>query len=139
MECAMKINMVEQNAARVEAEIAKAMGRARCFVHDFRDAMRACGKAEARMNAIGLIQAERRGCVFVHRLSGPEARSYRYSAAASTLTFVHGPKSWFLVDVERTKVYPKQPEYLSLKVETEKAQNGFNRLMRNLNIAAEAA
>lgn len=38
MEYAMKVNMVEQNAAKVEAEIAKTMGRARSFLSGLRAA-----------------------------------------------------------------------------------------------------
>lgn len=130
----MRINLTEQNEEKIEAKIAERMGRARSFVHTFHDASAACAEAEHRLGMISLPKNARRGCVLVHKLAGPSAKSYRYSAVASQLRFIRGPKSWFLVAIERSKFYPREPERVSLTLTDVQINAGFSRLIDTLGI-----
>lgn len=130
----MKINVTEKNREKIEAAIDQKLGRAKSFVHDFDQALAACEEAESRLEEIGLILSERSGCSFVHKLEGPKANSYRFSAVASELRFVRGVKAWFLVDVERSQVFPREPERFALELTSEQITTGIQRLLDNLDI-----
>ena len=116
----MKIAISEKNEEKVEAAIKASMGRARTFVHSFEDVVEAAEEAEARLELLGIPKKDRQGVLAEHSVAGPSSNSFKYSAAASSISMRRGVRGWILTDVDRITVYLKDKESLKLEMEAAK-------------------
>lgn len=123
---------------KVDAILAQVNGRASKFVANRLDVERAAKKAEARLDAARLPQALRVGCRVDFVSGGPGAKAYEYAAAGTRVQIVRAREGWRLVDANRTSVYPRQREKLTITVSAEVAEEIKERSIEDIRIAAQS-
>lgn len=65
---------------------------------------------EERLDIAHLPQTQRPGFKMIVTSAGPGAKAYKYGAIGTRVTLERKPRGWVLVDAERIKVYPQQPQ-----------------------------
>lgn len=121
---------------KIDAILAQINGRASKFVANRLDVERAAKKAEARLEAARLPQALRVGCRVDFVSGGPGAKAYEYAAAGTKVQLGRAREGWRLVDANRTSVYPRQRETLTITVSAKVAEEIKVRSVEDLRIAA---
>lgn len=111
----MKIKITKQNENAVMNAVKKEAGKAQKFVHDFEEIMETIEIAENRLENFGIPKARRSGVTVIEVLSGP-SKSYKYSAMGTRIKLQRGPKDWFLVEVDRTDIYPGAPAVFKINI-----------------------
>jgi hypothetical protein len=73
-------------------------------------------RAEAKMIAAGIPLDRRVGTIVTHTAAGPRP-TYKYNTIGTTVTLRRGTRgTWYLIDVARTDLYPKQAERLTITI-----------------------
>ena len=116
----MKIKICEANAAKINAALKAVNGKAAAHtIDDYRYVEGAAQSAEQMLDTIA--KKDRVGVRVGFTPAGPSANSYKYQAISTRIRMVRGSSDWFLVDVERDSVNPKQPTQFDV-VLTRKAE-----------------
>ena len=130
------IKITPANAARIQAMLAEANGRATSHT------IRACSEVIAIADAAedmlsALPKAERAGATLVHTPAGPSAKSYKYAAATTRLFMERRSTSWFLTSAERAEVYPRAPQRDVMTISTDQRDEIARRAVAEFNIRQE--
>ena len=82
----------------------------RCSVNTIgvRGLLNLANTAEKRLEELGLPKSARAGAKFEYHDSGPSANAYKYAQGATMVTIDRGTSAWYLTDVRRVEVYPRQ-------------------------------
>lgn len=112
----MKTNI--NNAEKIETALEKVNGNATAFtvtsaqtLHDV------CADVENMLGKYDLPKKLWAGAQVVYTPSGPSAKNYRYDAVSTTVRVRLGHNgNWFLTDVTRTTVSPRQARRLEVTV-----------------------
>ena len=75
--------------------------------------------AETSLTNLGIAKKDRAGATLFYVPAGPSASSYRYAQGATTLRIIRRAAGWYVTEIHRTEVYPKNPERRNLTL-TEK-------------------
>ena len=130
------IKITPANAARIQAMLAEANGRATSHT------IRACSEVIAIADAAedmlsALPKAERAGATLVHTPAGPSAKSYKYAAATTRLFMHRRATGWFLISAERAEVYPRAPQRDAMTISTDQRDEIARRAVAEFNIRQE--
>jgi hypothetical protein len=111
----MKIKIIEKNLATIEAELEKINGKARSqTITSYNEVQVAASRAEKRLAV--LPKAERIGAKLSYRPSGPSASSYRYDAVSTIIKMERTSGGWFLTEVIKSQVSPKQSDFFEVTI-----------------------
>lgn len=117
----IQAELEEMNTARAPAIVAAldaVNGRADAFtVSSWGDLSILAGKAEDELERKGVTQKNRTGAQLTYTPAGPTANSYKRGAISTRVTLRRtSAGAWTLAQVERTTVWPKNPERRTLTV-----------------------
>ncbi|WP_417842123.1 hypothetical protein [Terasakiella sp.] len=104
----MKINT--NDTAKVIEAIHAVEGRSYVNCLTFTQVIDLTLEADEYLEALSLPRQCWVGAQFFYRPAGPWAKSYNYAQGATSCTIERGSRDWFLVNVERTSVYPQSPQ-----------------------------
>ena len=105
-----------QNEETLSERLDQVQGRARVNLIDINDLIELANEAEERLAALGIAKSKRSHAAYSYRAAGPAARSYKYGQGATQVTLLRGSRGWYVVNIERTKVYPQQKQLQRLDV-----------------------
>jgi hypothetical protein len=107
----MKIKITPANAEAINAALAAVNGKAHSFTIDSAlTVLNVAKEAENNLTAGCVTLKNRPGTTVYYHPSGPSARAYDAGAISTEITIVRGSKDWFLTNVERVTVWPRQAE-----------------------------
>ena len=110
-------------------------GRADRFtISNYSMVCRVADQAEARLKV--LPKADRVGASVVYTPAGPEANAYNYCAVSTQIVLARTSGGWWLTDVIRVDVYPRQAECLRVHVTGEQADAIRDRAVADLVVTA---
>lgn len=105
----MKIKV--SDVAAVNAALAAVNGKATAHTITSPEWVKALANdTEKLLEGRGLAKAERNGTTLTYTPMGPSANKYKYAATSTRITLQRGSKEWYLTNVERVDVWPKNPE-----------------------------
>jgi len=132
----MKIAIAEKNLAAIETELKKINGKAQSFaLTSFNEVQVAAGVAEKKLAA--LPKSDRAGATLTYRPNGPSANSYKYDADSTIIRLARTSSGWFLVDVIKSKVSPKQPQFFELTISEKQAEEIKRRAIAGFCVRAK--
>ncbi|WP_194727299.1 hypothetical protein [Noviherbaspirillum malthae] len=134
----MKIKIVPENAVAIDEAVAPQQQRARVNLVDAQDVLSAMRRAEAKLDALGIPKRERSGASFYQVPAGPSANSYSYAQGATAFRIARATTDWYLIDVQRIEVYPKQREREDLTLTPEQDDKAIDVLRRKYLVARAA-
>ena len=102
----MKIKIT--NIVKIEEALRAVNGKARSFTIQADDIHGIVIAAEAKMARGGLTKKAQVGAVLTHRPAGPSANSYKYAAISTRVELTKTTGGWWLTDVKRASVWPKE-------------------------------
>lgn len=76
---------------------------------------------EKLLEGLGLPKSARAGARFEYHDSGPSVNAHKYAQGATMVTIDRGTSAWYLTNVDRVDVYPRQSELA--KITLSKAQD----------------
>lgn len=118
----MKIKICDANGKKIQALLDEVNGKAHSFTIQYaEDVFKYASSAEAELEASKLAKSERVGAFAVATPAGPSANSYKYAARSTSIRMERGSTGWFLVDVSKADVFPKQPERLRISITEDQA------------------
>lgn len=112
----MHIKVTDDNLSKVWDALDRANGKAKAHVALPGDVLALATKAEGSLSSRGLPVRARVGAQVVWHGGGASALAYRYKMARTRITLTRGAKDWFLTDVKRVGVYPKQGEHFRISI-----------------------
>jgi hypothetical protein len=112
----MKIKVADDNLTKIWDALDKANGNAKKRVALPGDVFALATKAEQSLSGSGLPAPARVGATVVWHGAGASALAYRYKMARTCITLTRGAKDWFMTDVQRIGVYPKQGEHFCISI-----------------------
>lgn len=74
------------------------------------------------------------GAKFYYRPAGPWAKSYSYAQGATSCTIERGSRDWFLVNVERTSVYPQASQRFECSLPHQTAEIAHRQLDKKFHV-----
>ena len=114
------MKIVPENAAAIEAELAKANGRASSHtVTSFAEVADEAYRAERKLEALGIPKSKRAGATFRVQSGGKVAKAYRRARRVTVLTMIRRASGWYLGELYSTEVYPDESGYGRLKLTAE--------------------
>lgn len=88
---------------------------------------------EATLEKSGISVKNRKGTTVVYVPAGPAASAYKYSAVSTKITLLRGSGyKWYVTDISRTEVHPKQSKKLSITITTEAANDVVRNALHNV-------
>lgn len=112
----MRIKVTDDNLTKLWDALDEANGSAKRHVALPGDVFALETKAEECLSSRGLPARERVGAQVVWHGGGASTLAYRYKMARTRITLTRGAKDWFLTDVKRVGVYPKQGEHYRISI-----------------------
>lgn len=117
----MNIRITKQNNKKIE----EALLATNCSAVSFtlRSYCEVCMIEErAAKRLCALTQKDQIGAAVTFTPAGPSARAYKYSAVSTRITLVRRASGWFLTNIEKCEVRPKQSENLKIIISEEQAK-----------------
>ena len=111
-----QLKIMHQNGATLTERLNRVQGKARVNLVDVDDLIGLADDAEDRLEELGIPKAKRPQATYTYRAEGPAAWSFKWGRGATIVTLLRRQSGWYLVDVARTKVYPRQKEVLRLEL-----------------------
>ena len=112
----MKINV--KNDTKINAALRAVNGRSASFCYTSASQIRALAdRADATLNDRGVRKKNASGTKLTARMAGPSANRYRYPANANGVTLLRTSGAWFMTDVWKEVVYPREKEYFGVAVQ----------------------
>lgn len=104
--------MTTSAAAAIQSALDGVNGTATAFtVHYANDVYHLALRAERHLKDHAVPEPDRAGATATFRKAGPYANAYKNSSISTTVTLTRaGSGFWYLTDVKRTKVYPRNSE-----------------------------
>jgi hypothetical protein len=104
--------MTESAKAAIQSALDEVNGTATTFtVRYANDVYHLALRAERHLKDHAVPESDRGGATVTYRPAGPYANAYKNSAISTTVTLTRaGSGFWYLTDVKRTKVYPRNAE-----------------------------
>lgn len=112
----MRIKVADDNLTEIWDVLDETNGNAKKHVALPGDVFAVATKAEESLSSRGLTARERVGAQVVWHGAGASALAYRYKMVRTRITLTRGTKDWFLTDVKRVGVYPKQGEHYRISI-----------------------
>lgn len=112
----MKIKVTDDNLTKIWDALDRANGKAKAHVALPGDVFALATKAEESLSSRGLSARDRAGAQVVWHGGGASALAYRYKMTRTRITLIRGAKDWFLTDVARVGVYPRQGEHYRISI-----------------------
>ena len=110
-----KMNDVKENYTAVILALDAINGRSSSFCITTFWAVAEAAKAAEK--ALSAIPAKARvGTIVSHRMAGPWANRYKYSANATCIRLERTSGGWYLVDVTMSTVYPKESVLFKISI-----------------------
>lgn len=114
------IKIVPENAAKIEAELARVNGKStRHAFTSFEEIRDEAAHAERKLAALGLSGRATVGAVYAAQSGGAVAKAYKSARNVTRVALERKGPGWYLVDAFGTAVYPDQPGYGRLHLTTE--------------------
>jgi tRNA G26 N,N-dimethylase Trm1 len=129
------IKIVQENAAQIEAALEAVNGRAR--THTFRHFVSIeslAQRAENDLEAFGVTKANRKGATFYATSGGYLPNRYDNKAIQTAVTLERGSSHWYLVEIHREALYPRQNAKRHLTVTQEHADEACKRLLATVTV-----
>jgi hypothetical protein len=101
----------------IQAALDEVNGSATAFtVHYANDVYARSRRAEGYLIDNNIPESERAGATVTFHPAGPDARAYKNAAIATDVTPTRTGSGWYLTDVRRAQVWPRNPErfYVSI-------------------------
>ncbi len=116
----LKADLDATTAAAIDAELNDVNGKAIAFtVYAPMMVVDAAQRAECYLADHGVPVSDRGGAKVSYRPAGPTANSYKYGAVSTEIRLRRKSGSspvWYLDEVERVTVYPRNPERLAVEI-----------------------
>ncbi|MGY4598108.1 hypothetical protein ACVWXL_005854 [Bradyrhizobium sp. GM22.5] len=138
----MRIKVTDDNLSKVWDALDRANGKAKAHVALPGDVFALAIKAEGSLSSRGLPARERAGAQVVWHGGGASAQAYRYKMARTCITLTRGAKEWFLTDVKRVGVYPRQGEHYRIRISPAQRDRIVATVLRTIevrNVVSSAA
>lgn len=127
-----RINITAENTDALEAALKAGQGRAQVNTFDAARLIRVAEYAEGQLADL-LPKAERKGARFVRRDAGPSANAYRNTQGATRVVIERGSSAWYLIDIERVQVYPRQSGVSELSLTREQKAEAVRRFAETIS------
>lgn len=128
------IKITTDNRAAIEAALQTVNGKATAFtVTDPNAVVILANEGEARLAVVN--KANRAGTTLTYRPAGPSANAYKYGTISTRVMLRRGGDAWFLTDVERVEVFPKQAELNLLIISKAATEDVHRHAMRGMRTA----
>lgn len=95
-------------------------------------------RAKAKLDAFGILKRKRSGASFYQVPAGPSSNSYSNAQGATALRIARATTDWYLIDVQRIEVYPKQRKREDLTLTPEQDDKAIDVLRREYLVASAA-
>ena len=129
--------LTEASHSAIQAALDAQNGKATAFtIHDAHDIADVVEKADDRLRAAGVTEAETVGTIVTYRPRGPSANAYKNSAISTLVTIQKTQSGWYLVGVERATVYPRNPERFTVHAKDKAVLATAHRLMKDISTTA---
>jgi hypothetical protein len=129
--------MAEASRSAIQAALDASNGKATAFtIHDARDIVDVADKADDRLRHAGITEAETVGTIVTYRPRGPSANAYKNSAISTLVTIQKTQSGWYLVGVQRTTVYPRNSERITVNAKDKAVLAAARRLMKGISNTA---
>jgi hypothetical protein len=112
----VKIKVTDDNLTKIWDALDGANGNATKHVALPGDVFALASKAEESLSRSGLSMRARVGAKVVWHGAGASALAYRYKMARTSITLTRGARGWFMTDVRRVGVHPKQAEQYRISI-----------------------
>lgn len=132
----VKIKIDKKNATKIEDALAEVNGRAASFtVRHFEDIAMVVADAEKRLDELKLAKSDRNKVTASFTPAGPYANAYNGTAISTRITILANRKGeWFLVEISRTTVYPKNREKLTLAISEEQKERILANMLKDVSV-----
>lgn len=135
----MKIKVTDDNLTKLWDALDQANGNAKKHVALPGDIFAVATKAEESLSSSGLPIRERAGAQVVWHGAGAPVLAYRYKMARTQITLTRGAKHWFLTDVKRVGVYPKQGEHYRISISSAQRERMVTAALRTFDVRSVTA
>ena len=135
----MKIKVTDDNLTKIWDALDEANGNAKKHVALPGDVFGLAIKAEQSLSLSGLPVRARVGARVVWHGAGASALAYRYKMARTRITLTRGVKGWFMTDVQRVRVHPKQSEHYRISISTAQRDRIVATALRTFEVRNAAA
>jgi len=130
----MKIKIAESKKNELQAVISKIEGRAVVNRVSVEDLMIFADMVEKKLDRLDLPKKYRIGALYVYRGQGPLAKAYKSGQPATLFEIERGSDLWYLVNIERVKVYSTQRARSDLYLSRDQKEKIVNMLFKNESI-----
>ena len=129
--------LTEASRSAIQAALDGSNGKATAFtICDAHDVAYVVEKADHRLRAAGITEAETIGTIVTYRPRGPSANAYKNSAISTLVTIQKTQSGWYLVGVERATVYPRNPERFTVHAKDKAVLATAHRLIKGISTTA---
>lgn len=126
-----RIECVTDNIPAIEAALKAVNGRAEAFAVTDAAFVASLGKkAERYLIDHCVVESDRTGATAVYNPAGPSARSYGYSASSTKITLSRQAGKWYIADIVKEPVWPREPARFAVKITDKAADNLATRMMK---------
>jgi hypothetical protein len=130
----MKIKITESKKNELRSVISETEGRSVVNRVSVEDLMTFADMVEKKLDRLDLPKKYRIGALYVYRGQGPFAKAYKFGQPATLFEIERGSDLWYLVKIERVKVYPKQRARSDLYLSRDQKEKIVNMFFKNESI-----
>ena len=130
---------LEARNADFESALLAVNGKSESFaITQYYEIIDVCQQIEQHLDARGVSKSAMAGTTAFYTPAGPSANAYKYAANSTRISLKRIADGWRLTAIDKTKVYPKQPERLDITI-GEKTQSAImRRAFDKITVRAEA-
>lgn len=125
-----RIECTTDNIAAIDEALRAVNGRATAFAVTDAELVAKFGMlAESRLEEMHVVVSDRNGATATYNPAGPSANSYKYAAASTLITLSRQAGKWYITNIEKSRVWPRQPERFNVRITDKAADNLEKRVM----------
>jgi hypothetical protein len=124
--------MTASAAAAIQSALDEVNGKAEAFtVHYASDVYHLALRAERHLKDHAVPESDRAGATVTYRPAGPYANAYKSSPISTMVTLTRASGGfWYLTDVKRTQVYPRNAERFLVTITNRAAEALMRRTLK---------
>ncbi len=131
--------VAEKNREDIVAVIDEVEGNSSINLMSYTKVTEIAQYAEKKLEKLEVPIKERVGAEFYFCPQGPSAMSYKYGQGATDVRMIRKSTGWFVVEINRTKVYPKKKASNTLIVTAKQKEIAISKFCQKFVVAPNPA